>query len=418
MNENNPFPPAAKNRIFTRFLPKAVLVILLMFVAFIAGLVAGQDAQFYFNTPRLINTSSDPEAYLNREVDFGLYWDVVELIKERFINKEAVSDTKLFYGSLRGLVASLGDPYSVFLDPVVTEEFTEELSGNFQGIGAEIGIKKEVLTIIAPLPETPAARAGLVSGDKILAIDNVTTAGMSLDEAVKRIRGEKGTEVVLTILSLEAEEAREVPIVRDEIKIISAVWEEKENKLAYIRLSYFNEDTSRQFRKIAQEILAINPQGLIVDVRNNPGGFLNVSVDIASYWIPKNEPVVFEQFSSGEKMVHQSRGLDLFKNIPTVVLTNGGSASASEILAGALQDYDQAIVIGQTTFGKGSVQDLVELSDGSSVKITIAKWLTPLGRVIDVDGIEPDIAVDYTREDYEEDRDPQLDKAWEYFQEL
>ncbi len=412
LNSNKPID----KKVFGKKFFIVVTVILLMFVSFVSGVVVNNDSDLLNFSPRIVGGKQVPD-YLNKKVNFNLYWKVIDIIKDRYFDKDKVLDTQLFYGSLKGLVASLGDPYSVFLDPVVTEEFTQELSGNFQGIGAEIGIKKGVLTIIAPLPDTPAERAGLTSGDKVLAIDSVSTAGMSLDEAVNRIRGEKGTEVVLKILSKGDEEPRDVKIVRDDIKIISVSWKEKENKIAYIRLSYFNEDTAAQFRKVAQEVLAFNPKAIILDLRNNPGGFLNVSVDIASYWIEGGKPVVFEKFSNGEKDEYRSVGYVYFKDIPTVVLVNEGSASASEILAGALQDYGKAVLIGETTFGKGSVQDLIDLEDGSSVKITIAKWLTPKERMIDIQGIDPDVQVELTIDDYNNDLDPQLDEALRYIKE-
>lgn len=412
LNSNKPID----KKVFGKKFFIVITVILLMFVSFVSGVVVNNDSDLLNFTPRIVGGKQVPD-YLNKKVNFNLYWKVMDIIKDRYFDKDKVLDTQLFYGSLKGMVASLGDPYSVFLDPVVTKEFTQELSGNFQGIGAEIGIKKGVLTIIAPLPNTPAERAGLASGDKVLAIDSVSTAGMSLDEAVNRIRGEKGTEVVLKILSKGDEEPRDVKIVRDDIKIISVSWKEKENKIAYIRLSYFNEDTAAQFRKVAQEVLAFNPKAIILDLRNNPGGFLNVSVDIASYWIEGGKPVVFEKFSNGEKDEYRSVGYVYFKDIPTVVLVNEGSASASEILAGALQDYGKAVLIGETTFGKGSVQDLIDLEDGSSVKITIAKWLTPKERMIDIQGIDPDVRVELTIDDYNNDLDPQLDEALRYIKE-
>ncbi len=396
--------------------PKTVPIILglaLLTLSFVAGMFFGDSPKLTKTGDAVLVNQHEKPDYLEKSVDFGLYWEVMELVKEKYIDAADVLDTELFYGSLAGLVASVGDPYTVFLTPTVTEDFTEELSGNFQGIGAEIGLKKNILNIIAPLPDTPAERAGLRARDKILSIDGVTTAGMSLDEAVHRIRGEGGTEVILNVFSLDAEEARDVPIIRDVINIVSVSWDQKDNNTAYIRLSYFNQDTEQQFREIAREILATDPERIILDVRNNPGGFLDVSIGIASYWVDDGI-VVQERFSDDSINNYNSRNKPLFAGIPTVVLVNEGSASASEIVAGALRDHDQAILIGKTTFGKGSVQDLTELDDGSSVKITIAKWLTPDGITIDKEGLIPDMEVELTKEDYDEDRDPQLDAAIEY----
>ncbi len=391
-----------------------ILVITLMVLSFVAGTSFSTYNFVSSANPEIINTKDEVPEYLNKAVDFNLYWNVMDILKNKYIDSDKVLDTELFYGSLAGMVASLGDPYSVFLTPQVNKEFTEELSGNFQGIGAEIGLKKGILTIIAPLPGTPAENAGLQPRDQVLAIDGVSTSGMGLDESVSRIRGEGGTEVVLTILSPDSEESRDVTIIRDVINIVSVSWSKKENNTAYIKLSYFNQDTEQQFRAIAKEVLAANPDQIILDVRNNPGGFLDVAILIASYWI-EDDVIVQERFSDGTIDKYQSRGKPIFSDIPTVVLINEGSASASEIVAGALSDYGKATLIGMQSFGKGSVQDLIELSDGSSVKITIAKWLTPNGTTIDKEGLTPDIEVDLTKEDYDEDRDPQLDAAIQFF---
>ncbi|MGB0757133.1 MAG: S41 family peptidase [Patescibacteria group bacterium] len=386
-----------------------VLIIALVAVSFVIGKEYGQTQGHFTDDPRLIGDTDKPN-YLYKDVDFDLYWDVVDVVTEKYIDADEVLDTELFYGSLGGMVASLGDPYSVFLTPKVTEDFTEELSGNFQGIGAEIGIKKEVLTIIAPLPDSPAEKAGLQPGDYILEVDDVSTQDMALDEAVNRIRGEGGTEVILTVLTPGDDESRDVSIVRDVINIVSVRWENIDNHTAYIKVSYFNQDTEVQFKEVVREVIEMQPDNIILDVRNNPGGFLEIAVGIASYWVD-DDAIVLERFSDGREVEYKSRGRAIFEDIPTVVLVNGGSASASEIVAGALQDYGKATVIGQTTFGKGSVQDLIELKDGSSVKITIAKWLTPNGRTIEQEGIEPNYNIELTREDYDNDLDPQRDAA-------
>lgn len=403
--------PTLAKKTKTPFL--VLLVVVLMAASFAGGLLLNASSALTNGMARILNKDSEEPVYLQQDVDFQVYWDVFDVIKDKYIDAEHIKDTELFYGSLRGMVASLGDPFTQFLDPQVSEEFTQELEGSIQGIGAEIGIKKNQLTVIAPLAGTPADQAGLEGGDAIVAVDGESTAGMSLDEAVSRIRGKKGTEVILEVLKKNAEETEEIAIVRDEITIVSVSWEELENNIAYIDLSYFNQDTEVQFSAIAKEVLASNPDAIILDVRNNPGGFLNIAVQITSYWV-EDQPVVFERFSNGKLNTYQSQGKAIFAGIPTVVLVNGGSASASEILSGALQDYGLATLIGVTTFGKGSVQELIELNDGSSVKVTIAEWLTPNKRSIREEGIAPDIEIDLTKEDYDNDLDPQLDRALEY----
>ena len=367
--------------------------------------------------------------FLSENVDFQQFWKVWEYVRNNYV-KDDVPDTQLFYGALAGVVGSLKDPYSVFLNPEISEKFEQELSGSFEGIGAEIGIKDDRLTIIAPLVGTPADKAGLRPGDKVLAVDDYDTAGIAIDYAVSIIRGEKGTEVVLTVFSEGATETRDVPIIRGTIEIDSVVFSRKdsngksegeegfvmkEGNIAHVELRYFNENTLPDWNKTVQSILTSNPKGVILDLRNNPGGFLNTAIEVAGEWVNGN-PVVLERLRDGTQKAYKANRQPLLEGIPTVVLVNRGSASGSEIVAGALQDYQVATIIGETTFGKGSVQDLRKFSDGSSVKLTIAEWLTPLGRNINKEGIKPDIEIERTLEDYENDRDPQLDKAIQILQ--
>ncbi|MFH2063050.1 MAG: S41 family peptidase [bacterium] len=359
-------------------------------------------------------TNRDAESpQLDREVDFARFWDVWQIVKTRSV-KQPVDDVDMFYGAVSGMVGSLGDPYSIFLDPEVAAMFESELSGTFQGIGAEIGIKQDQLKVIAPLPGTPAERAGLRAGDSIIAIDGVETFGLSVDEAVSRIRGDRGTEVKLLILRPE-EEAKEYSIVRDTITVDSIKWRMEDGsgrRIGVIEVSHFNETTGPAFEEAVQGLLLQNPDGLILDLRNNPGGFLDTAVDMAGEWI-QHDVVVQEKFSDGSVRNYNSDGTARFADLPTVVLVNGGSASASEIVAGALQQRGRATVVGEQTFGKGSVQDYVEFEDGSALKLTIALWLTPNGESIDQSGITPDQVVELTVEDFENDRDPQFDRAVE-----
>ncbi len=395
-----------------RFALVIVIFVIVLISAFSLGVLVGSLSD-YSGEGRVLGRGDKP-AFLLKDVDFDLYWEVWDIIKEKFFYKDRLVDTKLFYGSLAGMVAALDDPYSVFLDPQITEEFTEELSGSFEGIGAEIAIKKDRLTVIAPLPGSPAERAGLKAGDKILAIDGVDTLGMSLDKAVSLIRGEKGTEVTL-LVQRNSDEPIEIVIVRDKIEIVSVRWNKILDNAAYIQISYFNEDTADDFRQAIREIIIQRPRALVVDLRNNPGGFLDVAVDILGFWIG-DDVAVQEKFSDGRIIPYNSNNKPVLKGIPTYILVNNGSASAAEIVAGALQDYELATIVGETTFGKGSVQDFIELDDGSAIKITVAQWLTPKGKTIEEVGIEPDVFVELTREDFDEDRDPQLDKVKELIQ--
>ncbi len=343
-------------------------------------------------------------------VDYKLFSEVWELIKEKHYH-QPVDETDMFYGAIEGITSSLGDPYSVFLDPELAKTFNSEINGNFEGIGAEIGIKNSQLVVIAPLPETPAERAGLKNGDIILAIDKTDTTNMSLEYAVSIIRGEAGTDVILTILSENAEETKEVTITRGSISVASVDWEMK-NDLGYIEINHFNADTGLKFNEAVQEMLAKNPKGIILDLRNNPGGYLDQAILVASQFIEEGV-VTYEEFSDKSSKEYKAVGQAQLADIPAVVLINGGSASASEIVAGALKDYELATLVGETTFGKGSVQEYQTFSDGSSLKLTVAKWLTPNKNSIDQEGIAPNELIELTLEHYNNDQDPQLDKAIE-----
>ncbi|MBI1961326.1 MAG: S41 family peptidase, partial [Parcubacteria group bacterium] len=355
---------------------------------------------------------SQVKEYLGRDVDFDLFTQVWGLLKKQYVD-QPVSETKLFYGALQGMVASLDDPYSVFLEPQISEEFTESLNGRFEGIGAEIALKREQLTVVAPLDGSPAEAAGLKARDVITDIDGESTQDLTLDEAVNRIRGEKGTTVVLTVAREGEDAPLDIHIIRDTISVKSVSWEMQEGSIAYVYLRNFNADTARAFKAIQREVVSESPAAIIFDLRNNPGGFLQTSVDVASAWVPEGGTVVIERSVDGST-TYTATGSPLFAGIPTVVLVNAGSASASEIVAGALQDHGLGRVIGEQTFGKGSVQVLEDLPDGSSVKFTVAKWFTPKNRSINEEGITPDEVIELSEEDFGEDRDPQMDRALEY----
>jgi carboxyl-terminal processing protease len=351
------------------------------------------------------------------ELDFEQFWDLWETVEDRYV-RQPVDQKKMFYGAMMGVVASLGDPHSVYLPPDETEEFAKELSGKFEGIGAEIGVKQGNIVIIAPLAASPAEKAGLLPGDQVLAIDGVDTFGMTLDDAVGRIRGDKGTKVKLLVQRAKKPEPLTFEIIRDTIVIqsvkLSSAKSPQGKRLAVIKVSHFNGDTHDKFLDAVSQIRVQEIDGLVLDLRNNPGGFLDTSIRMLGEWTP-GEIVVSERYSDGRKDDSRASGRGRLKDLKTVVLVNGGSASASEIMAGALRDLGKATIIGTRTFGKGSVQDLIDFRDGSSVKLTIAEWLTPAGVNINQDGIAPDHLVERTEEDYDADRDPQMDAAKAFF---
>lgn len=403
---------------------KIIFTTILLGISFFIGLLIGvsnsDNTNFITGGERgeLKNKDTEVSKYLSKDVDFKLFWKTWDTIREKYIDS-SVLDSQMFYGSLAGLVASLNDPYSIFLPPDITKEFNEELEGKFEGIGAEIGIKDNKLTIIAPLPNSPAEKAGLSAGDTIIGIDKMDASYITVNQAVEMIRGEKGTKVTLTIKKGDEKE-KDVVITRDEIHYESIRTKtgntEKDRilndqNIAYIKITHFNQDTENLFEKAVND--SINKKYIILDLRNNPGGYLTTAIKVSSYWI-ENNVIVKEASKDKEKVQnYSSTGVAKLKGKKTIILVNRGSASASEIVAGALQDYKLATIVGETTFGKGSVQDLTKLPDGSSIKLTIAKWLTPYDRVIDKQGIKPDIEIVNSEEDYNNNKDPQLDKAIE-----
>lgn len=359
------------------------------------------------------------ESLINKEttkppqVDFEQFWKAWSLLEEKYIDKGTLDRQAMVYGAISGMVKALGDPYTVFFPPVEKEFFESEISGRFEGIGAEIGMRKNVLTIISPLAGSPAAAAGLKPGDKILQIDDTLAADLTLDEAVRHIRGEKGTSVSLTIYREGEEKPRPVKILRDAIRVPVLDMEKRNNGMFIIRLHSFSEDSPLEFRRALSEMARAGSSKLILDVRNNPGGFLESAVDIASWFLESGKVVVEEKSSDGTQTLHRSRGYDAFESIPIILLVNEGSASASEILAGALRDQKGFQLVGKKTYGKGSVQELTTVSEDTSLKITTARWLTPSGISISKEGLQPDIEVDLTADDIENMRDPQLEKAIE-----
>jgi carboxyl-terminal processing protease len=387
------------------------LAAVLLILSFTAGLWFGQRTIIGSGRGQVVNLPAvgAKPAFLGKDVDFNLLLETWQIIKQDYVGRGKTLDSEMFYGALEGLVASLGDPYSSFFDPRATTEFSQELSGSFEGIGAEISIKKDQLLIVAALPESPAEKAGLRAGDKILAIDSQPTAIMTLYQAVDKIRGTKGTKVKLLIVRDGWSEPKEFEIVRDEIHFDSVSWQFRPDGLVYLEVVSFSDDTLKLFNQAVTEIITKKPRGIILDLRGNPGGYLDEAVAMASEWI-ETGPVVLEAYEDRQEP-YLTNGQARLKDYKTIVLVNGGSASSSEIVAGALQDYKKASVVGEQTFGKGSVQELRLLSNNSAIKLTIAYWLTPQGRQINETGITPDIIVERTKEDYDNDRDPQLAKA-------
>ncbi|MBU6414777.1 S41 family peptidase [Patescibacteria group bacterium] len=394
------------------FTKKTILIaaaILALAATFSLGIVVGvKQYPAIEKITHVLNKQSDT----SEQVDFALFWDVWHRLESNYVDKANLNRDKMVLGAIDGLTKSLGDPYTIFFPPVEAKRFQEDISGSFAGIGAEVGIKKGILTIIAPLKNSPAERAGLLAGDKVFKINATSTADLTIDTAVGFIRGPKGTEVTLTITRDSWESAKEIKIVRDTIVIPVTETKKLNNGIFYIHLFNFNETSPNEFRKALQEFSDSGSKKLILDLRNNPGGFLTASVDIASWFLPAGEIVAREK-SIDSETDYRSFGYRYLESVPTVVLIDQGSASASEILAGALRDQRGAKLVGMKSFGKGSVQEVENLPGGASLKITIAKWFTPNNYSINESGLDPDVKVEVTQADIDAHKDPQLDKAVE-----
>ncbi len=395
------------------------LSVILFIISFGMGIIVGKT--WYVKkqiTDSSGNVQLDKVLNLNRAInrsslDFSQFWDVWDRVKSKYV-KQPVKDVDMFYGAIQGLVMSLGDPYSLYLPPKAAEDFAKDLSGELEGIGAEIGVKNNQLVVVAPLPDSPAEKAGLRPGDKILEIDKESTFGMDVNTAVGKIRGKADTKVVLSITRDGLTKAAEITITRSKINVPSILFSVKPNHIAYLRVMQFNDDTTGQLNKYIRQIQSRGSKGIILDLRNNPGGYLDAAIEMASQWVTSGV-VVSEKGIDGQSNEHETQGPHLLSGIKTVVLINKGSASASEIVAGALQDNKKAILIGEQTFGKGSVQDFETFPDGSALKLTVAEWFTPNGRNINKDGIKPDIEI---KEDWQNEKigeDIVLSKALEFF---
>ena len=402
---------------FDRKNPRDKFAIVLLAVAVVVALVLGAYDFGYKRgaaNPQIVTIQGITNIEQGKEtgVDFSLFWDTWNSIKDKYVNAEKINNQDLVYGAISGLVEALKDPNSQFFSPSDAQKFNEDISGQFSGIGAEIGIKNDQLVIVAPLKGSPAEGVGLKAGDEILEIDGTSTMGLSVEEAVKLIRGEKGTVVKLSILREKWEAPKDFSVTRDIIQVPTLDWEMKgpSKDIAYIHLYNFYEQAPFLFYQAAIRIAANNAKGIILDLRNNPGGYLDVGVNLSGWFLNPGSVVTTEQFRSDSKTT-KSPGPGLFKDTPVVILINQGSASASEILTGALHDDRGVKTVGNKSFGKGTVQELEPLKNDSLLKITIAHWLTPSGHLIDKNGITPDYNVDLTDDDVKAGRDPQLDKA-------
>ncbi|MDO8649426.1 MAG: S41 family peptidase [Candidatus Peregrinibacteria bacterium] len=355
---------------------------------------------------------TDPQ----KEVDISLLWSVWRLLIKHYIAPEDLEVTPLVFGAIEGMVRAVDDPYTVFMTPSENKDFREALQGTLQGIGAELTLRDGLVVVVAPLKGSPAAKAGLLPEDIITEVDGNDVDGESLNQVVRRIRGKEGTEVKLKIVRPGEREPRTFTIVREEITIPSVESEIKKTQsgsVGYIALNQFGDGSIEEIRNAVKEFKDEPLKGIVIDLRFNGGGYLEGAVELTSLFLTQGEVVSVER-REGEPERHYVYGRPLLPDVPLAVIINQGSASASEIVAGALQDHGRAKIIGMKSFGKGTVQEVIDLPGGSSLRVTVAHWLTPKGRNLAKEGIEPDIKVDRSTEDYEAERDPQLEAAIEW----
>jgi len=405
-------------RRFKRTLKLGVLFALVLSLGFAGGLTVGAagGSRVLSNLPLIgdgLNATPDPT------LDFTEFWKVYNTLNAKFVPSNASTTLptheEKIWGAIQGLTESFGDPYTVFLPPEEAKMFQEEISGSFSGVGMEIGLNQDgVLTVIAPLKNTPAERAGIMAGDLILSIDGKSTEGMTTDAAVKLIRGPKGSSVSLTLLS--GGKSIETSVVRDTIQVPTLDTSFNDETGIYtIALYEFTGTSVSLFNDALADFRTSGAKKLIIDLRGNPGGYLDAAVKISSFFLPRGEVVVTEDYKGKEQnIIHRSSGRGgVPEGTQIVILINQGSASASEIVAGALKDHGKATLIGTRSFGKGSVQELISVGQGA-LKVTVARWLTPSGKSISDGGLAPDINIERAPEDIAAGRDPQMDRAVEF----
>lgn len=403
-------------------------IIIIIFISLLVGYSIGItkiDLQWKGYIPQINASSKEPPSTVTN-IDFSPMWVVLDKLQKDYYDKSAIDPQKLLNGAIAGMVDSLGDPYTVYLPPSQNQDFKDGLAGKFEGIGAELGMRANAITVIKPLYGSPAQKAGIRIGDTVIKINNESTQGMTISQAVSKIRGEKGTPVTLTVIHEDSNKAEDIKIIRDEITVksvegwIKPVNEIKEVKIPnsndnvmYVRLSQFGDNTNQEWLTLINQ-LDIERQnkdikGIILDLRYNPGGYLQDAVFIASEFIEEGKTIVMQDDMRTKRINMDVNRRGLFLDVPVVVLINGGSASASEIVAGALRDHERATLVGETSFGKGTIQTAEDLGGGSGLHVTVAKWLTPNGTWVHKEGLEPDVKVAVDTKD--QTHDAQLEKA-------
>ena len=381
-----------------------VAVLSLVTVAFYAGMWVGGN----FDQEETTNyiSSSDPQL----STLFSPFFQAWDIVHEQYVD-QPVDDVKLMQGAISGMMSGLGDIHSSYMDPETYQQANAPLQGGYTGIGAWVDTSGDSLIIVAPMPDSPAEAAGLQPGDTVIGIDGEDVTGIAPDIVLQSILGPADTLVVLTVVREGVDDPFDISITRAEIEIPVLQYEMLENNIAYINLYQFSINAGEEFQAALEDLLAQNPVGIILDLRDDTGGYLDAAFEVTSFFI-EDGPIMIEEWGDGTEHTYNASGNVLAPDLPLVVLVNGGSASASEITAGAIQDRGRGTLVGSTTYGKGSVQNWIELEgDNGAIRVTVARWLTPNGKQIHGVGLTPDVEVDYTQEDFDAGIDPQLDEA-------
>lgn len=394
-----------------KYLVVILVALILLLGAFSGGFLVGNSASL-LDFGRSISFSSTTVSGNSESLNelFKPFWETWDYVIDKYVD-QPVDQTNMMRGAIEGMLNSLGDPHTSYMDPEMYRQQNAPLQGEYDGIGAWVDLTGEFLTIISPMPNSPAEKQGLKPEDQVIAVDGEDVSGLSGELVLRKILGLAGTDVTLTLYRPAEDRTFDVTITRQKIEIPSVTSKMIENEIAYIQLSNFGEKTHEELKNQLKDLLTQNPKGLILDLRNNGGGFLTAAIEVTSEFVNKS-PIMYEEFGDGSRVTYDAKPLGMLTKLPMVVLINGGTASASEITAGAIQDYNRGVLVGTQSYGKGSVQNWITLADDQgAIRVTIARWLTPNERQINEVGLSPDYIVEITEDDIAAKTDPQLDKA-------